>query len=233
MFFVENLDINLSKKNVFGIDETGVGDYFTPIIACCAWLPDSFIKWAKSIGVKDSKLLSENQIIKIAEELIQKIPFTKYTLSQYGYNKLIDKKFNANEIKYFIHFHSLESFLKKYFYNKSLKNSIVLVDQYSTFNSIIKYQKRFDQWSIFKELDNLNLKIFFKQKAENLHLSVACASIIARYYLIKYMQKQRIDWNFNFILGASQKTKNLVNKFKIEYGEKNLLQVCKRNFKIN
>lgn len=38
MKFVESLPKNLNK-NILGIDETGVGDYFTPLIACGALLP--------------------------------------------------------------------------------------------------------------------------------------------------------------------------------------------------
>lgn len=82
MKFVESLPKNLNK-NILGIDETGVGDYFTPLIACGALLPKEMHQWAVDLGVKDSKLLSENKIKEIAQELKSKYR----TLYMFYHNK--------------------------------------------------------------------------------------------------------------------------------------------------
>ncbi|MGZ9756698.1 ribonuclease HIII [Mycoplasma sp. 4423] len=219
------------NKEIIGIDETGVGDFFTPVIGVCAFLPKNLHLWATELGIKDSKLLTDNRIQILAKELIKKIPYTKYVLTQSGYNKLVSKKYNANEIKYFIHMHCLEHFFDKY-NNINVKDFAVLVDQYSTFNSILKYQKKFNEINLFNDLDKKDIDIIYQKKAESINLSVACASIIARYYLIEYMNKQRSEWNYEFAYGASSKVKQQVKEFALKHGEESLEKVCKTSFKL-
>ncbi|SYV98030.1 ribonuclease HII, partial [Mycoplasmopsis edwardii] len=45
MLFLDNFDFDFKNENVLGIDETGVGDYFTPVISCAAFLPKEMIEW--------------------------------------------------------------------------------------------------------------------------------------------------------------------------------------------
>jgi ribonuclease HII len=60
----------LDKYNNFiGVDETGVGDYFSPIISvACFVLPQNIDKLLE-LKVNDSKKLSDNYILQIAPEI--------------------------------------------------------------------------------------------------------------------------------------------------------------------
>lgn len=227
MKFVESLPKNLNK-NILGIDETGVGDYFTPLIACGALLPKEMHQWAVDLGVKDSKLLSENKIKEIAQELKSKIPHAVYVLSQQGYNTMVNKKFNANEIKFFAHANAILNFDKKY----KIANKEILIDKYSTIKAIEKYSNRFLFIESFQEICQIYNEIYLEEKAESKCLSVACASIIARAYLIEYMEKQTNEWNFVFPLGANTSVKQAVLKFKELHGQDSLNKVAKTSFKI-
>ncbi|WBP84052.1 ribonuclease HIII [Mycoplasmopsis edwardii] len=228
MLFLDNFDFDFKNENVLGIDETGVGDYFTPVISCAAFLPKEMIEWTKEIGVKDSKLLSDQKINEIADLLIHKVPFSVYTLTQSGYNKLVDKKFNANEIKFFIHMQSILNFEKKY----NFQNKKILIDQYSTTNSIKKYQDRFSFIEDFLNFYKKEKEIYLMKKAEQHSQAVACASIIARATLNNYMKKQKEEYDFNFLLGASQKVKDQVSEFEAKFGKETLSKVSKTSFKI-
>ncbi|MBN4083579.1 ribonuclease HIII [Mycoplasma sp. CSL10137] len=233
MFFYNDLSkINLEEYNVIGVDETGVGDYFTPIIGCVAYLPNNLKEWAIQLGVQDSKKLSTAKINFIAKELIKKINYKTYTLTQKGYNSLTSKGFNANEIKYFIHFNAIGKYSNLFLNENKFDNDIFIVDRYSTFDSILRYKEKFNFISDFKKTYELKNQVFFVTKAESVHLSVACASIIARYYLINYMNKQSEEWKFQFPLGASQKVKEAVIDFEQLYGKNSLDLVCKTSFKI-
>ncbi|WP_036452514.1 ribonuclease HIII [Mycoplasma buteonis] len=227
MRILDNLEnIDLANLQVAGVDETGVGDYFTPLISCAAYLPTNLYDWAISLGVDDSKKLTEKEILKIAPKLINHIPYGIYKLSQSGYNKL-SQNYNANELKFFTHQKALNLLI-----NRNNAFQFVIVDRYSTINSINKYYKKIvleDNWA---QLHDLDLAIAFVTKAESINLSVACASIIARYYLIKHMEDQKKEWNFDFPLGASLETQKTVLEFEKLHGKKALNEVCKTNFKL-
>ncbi|EIE41040.1 ribonuclease HII [Mycoplasmopsis canis UF31] len=228
MFFLDHLDFDINKENILGIDETGVGDYFTPVISCAALLPIEMHQWAKQLGVKDSKLLSQSKINEIASILKTKIPHVIYTLSQSGYNKLTNKKFNANEIKFFIHNQSIINFDKKF----NINSKKIIIDKYSTINSINKYKDKFSFINEFNDIYNKYNQITFIEKAETISLSVACASILARAHLNKIMEAQRNEWDFDFLLGASSKAKEQIKEFEQKFGSDSLEKVAKTSFKL-
>lgn len=62
-------------QNIIGSDEVGVGDYFGGLCVCAVFLTPETAKQAKTLGVKDSKLLNEQQIISIAKKLIDLVPY--------------------------------------------------------------------------------------------------------------------------------------------------------------
>ncbi|WP_051521851.1 ribonuclease HIII [Mycoplasma leonicaptivi] len=221
-------------SNILGIDETGVGDYFTPLVSCIVFIPQQSKDFLKSLNIKDSKKLSEKEINKIAKQLINNVFYACYNLSQSGYNSLINKNFNANEVKYICHLNAIEKFVAKYdnFFEQNTKTT-VFIDQYSTEKSILKYATRMQEQKYFDKLNRLsNVNLVFDFKAEDKEISVACASIIARYTLNKLMLKQQEEWNFPFMFGASAQVKKQVQEFKEKFGEAVLFKVCKMNFKI-
>ncbi|AKA50006.1 hypothetical protein VO56_01945 [Mycoplasmopsis gallinacea] len=231
MKYFDNLNhLNLAARNVVGVDETGVGDYFTPLIAAAAFLPTHLTEWAKKIGVKDSKKLSQKQINEIAPILINTIPHSVYTLTQSGYNSL-SKVYNANEMKFFAHQKAINLLVDRYNLRVNHDIDLIVIDQYSTTNSILKYDNKILKLNNWAKLQDYEIDALLINKAEEVHLSVACASIIARYTLNLKMQEQSQKWNFDFPLGASSKTKEAVNEFTLKFGEKALGEVAKLNFK--
>lgn len=227
MQFLQELDFDPQEENILGIDETGVGDYFTPIISRCAFSLKEMINWTYEIGVRDSKLLNDDKIDKIASILIKKIPFAVYVLTQSGYNKMINKGFNANVIKFFIHTQSILNFQKRYEFDKK-----IIIDKYSTLNAINNYQRKMSFIRDFSEFYKKNELMYFLEHGEQKIQAIACASIIARHYLNNYMKNQNDKWGFNFLLGANQKVKSQINEFTKKFGKQNLEKVIKTNFKI-
>lgn len=220
-------EVDLEQKYIIGVDETGVGDYFTPLISCAALVPIENIERLKKLGVRDSKELSDIQIIKMAPDVLKLIKTSVYKLSQTGYNSLT-KKYNTNELKFFSHIKAINLLINKV----DTKPNLIIIDKYSTTNSILKYHNKImvqDNWA---ELKNIDCDVLLISKAEKIHISVAAASIIARYKLLEYMKEQEKEWNFIFPLGANHEVKEKVKEFVQIYGEKKLKNVCKLNFKI-
>jgi ribonuclease HII len=168
-------------KNLIGADETGVGDYLTPLVATAVFVSKENIKKLKKIGIKDSKKLNDKKILEIFEKIKPIIKSSTRYFLQEEYNKL-NKKYNANELKMYLHMMAINSLEKR------IKNvDFILLDAFSNDNSLNKYIQKLKKDKKIKDIKN---KIIFKTKAEDKHISVAIASIIARSYFIKLMENQ-------------------------------------------
>ena len=217
-------------NSYIGVDETGVGDYFTPVVSVACFIPKNNIDEIINLGVKDSKKLNDKKIITIAKKLFNLVFYKKTILTQSGYNKLIESKINNNEIKTLIHANSINRLSNEL--NK--KNNFlysVIIDQYVLNESIL--EKHFNKllstnWINFnKPINNLELKT----KAEDVALPVACASIIARYLLLDEMQKQNKKYNFIFPLGTNKKIIDAGVKLLSKIGIPEFKSLCKFSFK--
>ena len=60
--------------NSVGSDEVGTGDFFGPIVVTASYVNKKDIPFLESLGVRDSKQITDEKIIKIAPQLIEKIP---------------------------------------------------------------------------------------------------------------------------------------------------------------
>ncbi|AZG68702.1 ribonuclease HIII [Mycoplasma struthionis] len=214
-------------KNFIGIDETGVGDYFTPVVSVACYIKPEFYNEILNSEVKDSKKLSTKKIIELYDFLKNKVHYSKTLLTQRGYNKLINSKINNNEIKTLIHSNSLNQLVAK----NNLENIPVLIDQYVVSWDIL--EKHFIK---LKNIDWLNFsnpvsKLYLETKGESKCLAVACASIIARYLLLEHMKRQNELYNFNFKLGASLEVDKQAAEFIKLHGESKLALVAKISFK--
>ncbi len=63
------------RINSIGSDEVGTGDYFGPIVVTAAYVAKENIDFLLDLKVKDSKKLTDAQILKIVPQIIQKIPY--------------------------------------------------------------------------------------------------------------------------------------------------------------
>lgn len=216
--------MNYNNFNIIGSDETGVGDYLSPIVSCAVFLSKEDAIKVKSLGVKDSKLLSDAQIKKIAKILKLQVSHSFSFFSQKGYNNL-NKNFNAHEIKMFLHLKTIN------FLEKRHKNvDFVVIDAFSDEKNIDKYISKLLSIPKFSLEKILNKKILV-QKAESLSLAVACASILARNYLLEKMAIQNEKYKIIFPLGTNLKVENFSREFVKNFGFEELYNVAKIKFK--
>ena len=156
-----------------GSDEVGTGDYFGPIIVTASYVNKNDIDFLTELGVRDSKKLTDEKILKIVPEIIKKIPHETVIFTNEEYNNTND---NMNKIKAKLHNKVLLGLMKKdnFIYDK------VVIDQFC-------FPKVY--FSYLTNEPNVFRKISFTTKAEDKCLSVACSSLISRYLFIKEMQK--------------------------------------------
>lgn len=60
---------------MIGSDEVGNGSYFGPVTVCAAYVDKSMISKLKALGVRDSKELTDPQIIQLSHVIKELIPY--------------------------------------------------------------------------------------------------------------------------------------------------------------
>ena len=85
---------------------------FGPIVVTASYVTKEDIPFLENLKVKDSKKLTDEQILKITPEIIKKIPYYTMTLNNTEYNER-NKEYNMNAIKAILHNKALLEMSKK------------------------------------------------------------------------------------------------------------------------
>ncbi len=171
------------NKNIIGTDETGVGDYLTPLVAAAVLVPKGNVQKLIDLGVTDSKKLTDSRILEIFELIKPHIKSSVRFVSQAQYNFLTEsKKFNAHELKLIIHLkaiNAIEDRIETY--------DEVIMDQFADLKNINKYFARISQ---SEEVRMPKEKLTTLINGEIEHVAVGAASIVARAYFLKMVEAQ-------------------------------------------
>lgn len=212
-----------ANLNVIGCDETGVGDYFSPLVAAAVFVPKQSVYKLEQMGIKDSKKITDSKILQLADKIKPQVIHRVKHLTQTGYNKL-NKNLNANELKMFLHMSAINLVE-----DKVDSADIIILDQFSSANSIKKYYEKLGKSSFnFKKFKT---KLKLVEKGESEHVAVAAASILARAFLLEYMEKQNSKWKTVFPLGTNKIVEEFAIKFIKKHGKEKLDEVAKISFK--
>lgn len=201
-----------------GSDEVGTGDYFGPLVVTASFVSKENINWMQELGVRDSKKLTDDKIIKIAPELIKRIPHTTIVLSNEEYNSYHTTEFNMNKVKAILHNKCLLSVIKK----DGVNYTKIVVDQFEPEKAYYAH--------IAKAPEKVT-NITFMTKAEDQCMSVAASSIISRYIFLKEMKKLSERFNIEMPLGASNLVDEVGATLVTKYGKDILKQIAKLSFK--
>ena len=225
---VKNSSTKNSKKKTYvnpriynsssiGSDEVGTGDYFGPIVVTAAFVTKDDIAFLEEIGVKDSKKLSDEQILDIVPKIIQKIQYESIVLNNNDYNESWNEDTNMNKIKAILHnkvLYKLSSRINNY--------DFIIVDQFA---------ENYVYFNYLTGCPNIVRNITFLTKGEEKHLSVACASMISRFIFIKEFNKLSNSIGINLPKGAGDLVDEAGKKIIEKYGFEKLKEVAKLNFK--
>ena len=204
----QEMDYNSS----IGSDEVGTGDLFGPVVICSFYVDSKDSDYLVSLGINDSKKLTDEKIRKIGP-LLKDYTFNVVLIDNLKYNELIDKGYNMNEIKALAHNKAIICTL-----NDIEKKVPVILDEFASPDNYYRYLR--GSKMIYDE-------IVFKTKAESKYLSVACASVMARYIFLLEMDKMSKLLGFEVPKGAGIKADEALKKIP----EKDLPKFVKLNFK--
>ena len=205
--------------SVIGSDEVGTGDYFGPIVVCSTFVSKEQIPQLKQLGVKDSKLLTDEAINEIAYKIKDLITYSLLVLSPEKINSLNQtNQDNFNFIKAFLHNCAINSILKKL---HNVKYDAIIIDEFTPKEKYFQYLNNHPQ---------VEKNITMVPHGEKGHVAVAAASVLARAAFLQELKKMSQQWQVELLKGAS----NMVDKQAIalvkKYGFKTLSKVAKMKF---
>lgn len=226
-------DFDLSDKdelkgmNIIGSDETGVGDYLTPLVAAAVFVEAKNVDELIELGVKDSKQLTDNKILELFPKMKDKnlIKYSVNHLTQKGYNNL-SKYMNAHELKMFLHLKCITTIEK---FEKDKKIDSIIIDAFANVDNVNKYYDTLMKSKL--KTDEIKGKVLLVEKAENVHVAVGAASIVARYHFLQMMKEQEEQIQMKFPLGTNEEVEKVAIQFCEKFGRKALYEIAKINFK--
>ncbi len=200
-----------------GSDEVGTGDYFGPIVVTAAYVPKDSIEFLEELGVKDSKKLTDPQILELVPKFIKNIEYESMILTNKEYNEFYSADINMNKIKAILHnkvLYRLSNRIKNY--------EFIIVDQFA---------ESYVYFNYLKDSPIVVRNITFFTKGEEKHLSVACASLISRYIFINEFNKLSESIGINLPKGAGPLVDSAAEDVVKKYGFDKLKDIAKLNFK--
>ncbi|MCR5751022.1 MAG: ribonuclease HIII [Kiritimatiellae bacterium] len=151
-----------------GSDESGKGDYFGPLVVCCAYTDEALSAEMQKLGVRDCKQMSDKAVLTAGAKLRSLLGPTGYAIVKLGpaaYNRLYAKIRNINRMLAWAHGTAIEELLEK-----RPGCGRVVVDQFAPTEATIL--------RALKERGK-KAKVEQRHKAES-DIAVAAASVIAR-----------------------------------------------------
>ncbi len=210
--------LGLKDYEAIGSDEVGTGDVFGPIVVCSALVKLDDIPFLESLNIRDSKKMSDREIIKLAPILAEKLTHSLMVLHPIKYNEVSKRQgFNLNKIKALLH--------NKAILKTSMKYDLpvpVILDKFCSESNYFNYLR--DEEIVYRDIN-------FHEKAENVHYSVAAAAIIARYAYLVALIKYRRALGITFPKGAGPKVDEVLKEIITSHGIDTLKQYAKLNYR--
>lgn len=223
----ESVELGLSKgpkivlpnfRNCYpqiGSDETGTGNFFGPVEVAAAYITKDDLSFLEELGITDSKKMTDAKILEVTSLLLQRIPYSHLSLSAERYNE-VHLSNNANAVKAKMHNACLLKLKHQY------PLSTIYQDQFS--EPIVYY-------SYLKNEHEIQKGIIFSTKGESKFPSVAAASVIARYSLLKKMDALDKSYGVHFPFGAGKDVDLFARDFLDKFGLEALKKVSKTSFR--
>lgn len=212
-------DESTSLSPMIGTDEVGNGSYFGGIAVVASFVsPDDF-PFLKSLGVDDSKRLTDHKIQAIAPLLEKKIPHQSLLLKPSKYNQLVGDglKYNAVSVKVALHNQAIFLLLKK-----GVTPKKIIIDAFTTPSNYRKY--------VTRENNQVKDSVILEEKAESKYLAVAVSSIIARALFLENLKTLGQEVGYQLPSGASTKSDHIASKILAAHGMSGLEHTAKLHF---
>ncbi|MCP9471371.1 MAG: ribonuclease HIII [Nitrospira sp.] len=197
-----------------GIDESGKGDYFGPLVIAAVFVDATTQRELALMQARDSKKLSDGRILEMAPAIKTICPHSVIAIGPQKYNELYAKIKNLNRLLAWGHAKALENLLEQV----SCKRAIA--DRFG------------DEQLIANALQEKGRTIVLEQrtKAES-DLAVAAASILARAEFLRRLKRLSDEVGTTLPKGVSSSVELAAKMIVKKHGRERLGTVAKLHFK--
>ncbi len=202
----------------FGIDESGKGDYFGPLVIAGTYTDGAGTRALMEAGVMDSKRVSSSERIRALAGAIRRTHGVVESVVLIGperYNDLYERFSNLNELLAWGHAKVIEELSQRV-----PDCPRALSDQFANPRVLQRALER----------KGVDLELQQRTKGES-DVAVAAASILAREAFVKWIERAKDQWGVALALGAGPPVLEAGQVFLARHGEKELRNVAKVHFK--
>jgi ribonuclease HIII len=199
---------------VIGVDESGKGDFFGPLVIAALLASDADHDRLRSIGARDSKLVADSRALAIDALLREEFPHAVLVVTPSEYNRRYQQIKNLNKLLAAGHAEVIDRL--------SLQSpaDLAISDKFGK-SELIE-----------SELAVRGQSIPLRQlTGGEAILQVAAASILARAEFIRQMDAMSHQWTINFPKGAAAQVDEAGRIFVRTHGAAKLGEVAKLHFK--
>jgi ribonuclease HIII len=204
----------MTQAGWIGTDESGKGDYFGPLVVAGVYIDEKLLPRLKSLGVKDSKRLSDRAVLEMSEPIRSLCPYSIVVIGPEKYNDLYEKIKNLNRLLAWGHARVIENLLEKNLCQR------VVTDQFGDERLVLD--------ALLKK--GREVKLEQRHKAED-DPAVAAASILARAEFLLRLKQLSSKIGIPLPKGASQLVEAAARQIVEKKGSKILKEIAKLHFK--
>lgn len=209
----------VDKSPHFGVDESGKGDYFGPLVVAGVYSDEKTADTLVKLGCKDSKAFSDDAAIMRLAEKIMRVPGVAYEVICIGparYNELYAEIKNLNRLLAWGHARVIAAL-----HEKVPTCPRALSDQFA------------NEWVLKTALGKRKVPVTLEQRPRaEADVAVAAASILARARFVKWMRDTAAAAQCEIPLGCSGKVDKAARSFVAKHGAERLKDVAKLHFKV-
>jgi ribonuclease HIII len=205
---------DFSALSRIGIDESGKGDYFGPLVIAAVFVTPATQQDLMLMGVRDSKKISDGRIGEMAPEIRLLCPHSTVSIGPQRYNELYGKIKNVNRLLAWGHARALENLLRQ------VDCDLAIADQFGDERLIL---------NALQENGKL-IRLVQRTKAEA-DVAVAAASILARAEFLGRLERLSQELNMMLPKGASPAVELAGRVVIKKYGRDRLQTIAKLHFK--
>ena len=202
-----------------GIDESGKGDFFGPLVIASVYTDKNSVEILKELGARDSKKISSDRVaLQLASDIRKKLEgcYAVVSIGPEAYNRMYSKIGNVNKLLAWGHARAIENLLEK------VPNCPrALSDKFgptARIESALMEKGR-------------KIKLDQRTKAES-DPAVAAASILARAGFLLALRKMEKDFGIETVpKGCSDRVKQVAAQLVANHGPSILSKTCKCHFR--
>ena len=199
---------------VIGVDESGKGDFFGPLVIAAFCAPDSERVALENLGVRDSKAIAEKKLLGIDEILRKHYPFELVIVGPEKYNELHARIRNLNKLLAWGHARAIENVLAK---NPA---SLAISDKFGDASLIER--------ALLEKGKTIELQQIVRGESI---VQVAAASIIARAAFVRQIHSLSERLHTQIPRGAGPQVDTAARALVSKHGADILKRVAKVHFK--